>query len=127
MYRYLENAHLVKSWMRIPMMSFNHSDLMPIRSERSDAGLSQCELASNRHQSRLLLVFSVLIRRRFPPPQTPTTPDCDPVRNLRLGLPLVCYNCQLPEAPSHRNPMRPRFGSHPRSPESRATFCCFPP
>ncbi len=29
--------------MRIPMMSISHSDLMPIRSERSDAGLSQCE------------------------------------------------------------------------------------
>jgi len=27
----------------IPMMSISHSDLMPIRSERSDAGLSQCE------------------------------------------------------------------------------------
>jgi hypothetical protein len=29
--------------VRIPMMSISHSDLMPIRSERSDAGLSQCE------------------------------------------------------------------------------------
>jgi hypothetical protein len=29
--------------MGIPMMSISHSDLMPIRSERSDAGLSQCE------------------------------------------------------------------------------------
>ena len=28
----------------IPMMSISHSDLMPIRSERSDAGLSQCEI-----------------------------------------------------------------------------------
>jgi hypothetical protein len=28
--------------MRIPMMSISHSDLMPIRTERSDAGLSQC-------------------------------------------------------------------------------------
>jgi hypothetical protein len=27
----------------IPMMSISYSDLMPIRSERSDAGLSQCE------------------------------------------------------------------------------------
>jgi hypothetical protein len=25
------------------MMSISHSDLMPIRAERSDAGLSQCE------------------------------------------------------------------------------------
>jgi hypothetical protein len=25
------------------MMSISHSDLMPIRSERSDTGLSQCE------------------------------------------------------------------------------------
>jgi hypothetical protein len=30
--------------MRIPMMSISHSDLMPIRSERSDAGLSQFEV-----------------------------------------------------------------------------------
>jgi SEC-C motif len=30
--------------MRIPMMSISHSDLMPIRSERSDAGLFQCEI-----------------------------------------------------------------------------------
>ena len=29
--------------MRIPMMSISHSDLMPIRSERSDAGHFQCE------------------------------------------------------------------------------------
>jgi hypothetical protein len=28
---------------RIPMMSISRSDLMPIRAERSDAGLSQCE------------------------------------------------------------------------------------
>ena len=26
------------------MMSISHSDLMPIRTERSDAGLSQCEI-----------------------------------------------------------------------------------
>jgi hypothetical protein len=31
------------SILGIPMMSISHSDLMPIRSERSDAGLSQCE------------------------------------------------------------------------------------
>ena len=30
--------------VRIPMMSISHSDLMPIRSERSDAGLSQFEM-----------------------------------------------------------------------------------
>ena len=30
--------------LRIPMMSISHSDLMPIRTERSDAGLSQCEI-----------------------------------------------------------------------------------
>lgn len=31
-------------YLGIPMMSISHSDLMPIRSERSDAGLSQCEI-----------------------------------------------------------------------------------
>jgi hypothetical protein len=30
--------------MGIPMMSISHSDLMSIRAERSDAGLSQCEI-----------------------------------------------------------------------------------
>jgi hypothetical protein len=30
--------------LRIPMMSISHSDLMSIRSERSDAELSQCEI-----------------------------------------------------------------------------------
>jgi hypothetical protein len=30
--------------MRIPMMSITQSDLMPITTERSDAGPSQCEL-----------------------------------------------------------------------------------
>ena len=30
--------------VRIPTMSISRSDLMPIRSERSDAGLSQCEI-----------------------------------------------------------------------------------
>jgi hypothetical protein len=29
---------------RIPTMPISHSDLMPIRAERSDAGLSQCEI-----------------------------------------------------------------------------------
>jgi hypothetical protein len=49
------------------MMSISHSDLMPIRSERSDAGLSQFEIVIE-HQSRLLLVFSFLAGRilRFP-------------------------------------------------------------
>ena len=31
------------SILGIPMMSISHSDLMPIRAERSDAGLSQFE------------------------------------------------------------------------------------
>ena len=31
------------SIVRIPMMSISHSDLMPIRTERSDAELSQFE------------------------------------------------------------------------------------
>ena len=33
----------LRCMLGIPMMSISHSDLMPIRSERSDAGLSQCE------------------------------------------------------------------------------------
>jgi hypothetical protein len=43
--------------VRIPMMSISHSDLMPIRSERSDAGLSQCETVIDIRQG-LCLFFS---------------------------------------------------------------------
>ena len=35
---------VVELCVRITMMSISHSDLMPIRTERSDAGLSQCEI-----------------------------------------------------------------------------------
>ena len=31
-------------WLRIPMMPIRQSDLMPISSEASNAGLPQCEL-----------------------------------------------------------------------------------
>jgi len=34
----------LSSNMRIPMMPISQSDLMPISSEASNAGLSQCEL-----------------------------------------------------------------------------------
>jgi hypothetical protein len=34
----------IQTGLWIPMMSISHSDLMPIRSERSDAGLSQFEV-----------------------------------------------------------------------------------
>src|SRR5581483_6104822 len=37
--------------LRIPMMSISHSDLMPIRTERSDAGLSQCEIVIDIRQA----------------------------------------------------------------------------
>jgi hypothetical protein len=42
----------------IPMMSISHSDLMPIRSERSDAGLSQCETVIGIRQEFCLLSWS---------------------------------------------------------------------
>ena len=42
----------------IPMMSISHSDLMPIRSERSDAGLSQCETVIGIRQEVCLLSWS---------------------------------------------------------------------
>ncbi len=38
------SAVSANSLLRIPMMPISQSDLMPIRSERSDAGLPQCEL-----------------------------------------------------------------------------------
>jgi len=50
--------------MRIPMMSISHSDLMPIRKERSDAGLSQCETVIDIRQE-FSCFFFVLIHREF--------------------------------------------------------------
>jgi hypothetical protein len=44
--------------MRIPMMSISHSDLMPIRTERSDAGLSQCEIVIDIRQEFCLFSLS---------------------------------------------------------------------
>jgi hypothetical protein len=41
--------------LRIPMMSISHSDLMPISSERSDAGPSQCEAVIDIRQEFCLL------------------------------------------------------------------------
>ena len=41
--RRLEARDASTFFVRIPIMSISHSDLMPIRSERSDAELSQCE------------------------------------------------------------------------------------
>jgi hypothetical protein len=45
-------------WLRIPMMSISHSDLMSIRSERSDAGLSQCETVIDIRQGVCLFSLS---------------------------------------------------------------------
>jgi hypothetical protein len=44
-------------FLRIPMMSISHSDLMPIRTERSDVGLSQCEIVIGFRQE--FCVFSL--------------------------------------------------------------------
>jgi hypothetical protein len=44
--------------MRIPMMSISQTDLMPIRSERSDARLSQCEIVIGISQEFYLFSFS---------------------------------------------------------------------
>ena len=41
--KFVVNGKMAVGRVRIPMMSISHSDLMPIRTERSDAGLSQCE------------------------------------------------------------------------------------
>ena len=40
------------------MMSISHSDVMPIRSERSDAGLSQCEIVIDIRQGFFLFSLS---------------------------------------------------------------------
>jgi hypothetical protein len=39
------------------MMSISHSDLMPIRSERSDAELSQCEIVIGIRQDFCYFLF----------------------------------------------------------------------
>jgi hypothetical protein len=44
--------------LRIPTMSISHSDLMPIRTERSDAGLSQGEIVIDIGQAFGLLSLS---------------------------------------------------------------------
>ena len=44
--------------LAIPMMPISHSDLMPIRSERSDAGLSQCETVIGIRQEVCLFSWS---------------------------------------------------------------------
>jgi len=46
------------AFLRIPMMSISHSDLMPIRTERSDAGLSQCEVVIDIRQEFCLFSLS---------------------------------------------------------------------
>ena len=47
--------------VRIPMMSISHSDLMPIRAERSDAGLSQFEIVIDIRQEFCLFSLSGFI------------------------------------------------------------------
>ena len=39
-----DHSPAIMARVRIPMMSISHSNLMPIRTERSDAGLSHCEI-----------------------------------------------------------------------------------
>lgn len=51
-------AKKLKAFMRIPMMSISQTDLMPIRSERSDARLSQCEIVIGISQEFYLFSFS---------------------------------------------------------------------
>jgi hypothetical protein len=44
--------------VRIPMMSISQTELMPIRSERSDARLSQCEIVIDISQAFCLFSLS---------------------------------------------------------------------
>jgi hypothetical protein len=44
--------------LRIPMMPISQTDLMPIRSERSDARLSQCEIVIDISQEFCLFSLS---------------------------------------------------------------------
>ena len=55
-----DNLNCLHMWnlLRIPMMSISQSDLMPIRSERSDAGLSQCEIVIGISQDFCLFSLS---------------------------------------------------------------------
>jgi hypothetical protein len=54
----LKPSTLLHLHMRIPMMSISYSDPMPIRSERSDAGLSQCEIVIGISQDFCLFSLS---------------------------------------------------------------------
>jgi len=47
--------------VRIPMMPISHSDLMPIRAERSDAGLSQCGIVIDFRQGACLFSLREII------------------------------------------------------------------
>ena len=57
--RHFDAEIVVLCVLRIPMMPISQSDLMPISSERSDAGLPQSELVIGIRQdfSRVGLVF----------------------------------------------------------------------
>ena len=52
--------YISKPFLRIPMMSISHFELMPISSERSDAGLSQCETVIDISQEFSLLFLTFL-------------------------------------------------------------------
>ena len=54
----MKPSGLIIRKLRIPMMSISHSDLMPIRTERSDAGLSQCEIVIDIRQEFCLFSLS---------------------------------------------------------------------
>jgi hypothetical protein len=48
---YSRDSNRIQQRVRIPMMSISHSDLMSIRSVRSDAELTQCELVIDVRQA----------------------------------------------------------------------------
>ncbi len=49
-------------WLGIPTMPISHSDLMPISSERSDAGHSQCETLIDIRQDFSIFLTANLMR-----------------------------------------------------------------
>jgi len=57
-YSHADGVPVGERVLRIPMMSISHSNLMPIRSERSDAGLSQFETVIDISQEFCLFSLS---------------------------------------------------------------------
>jgi hypothetical protein len=72
--------------LRIPMMSISQSDLMPIRSERSDARLSQCESSFVRFETLRPVRYGGQTQTAFATGQNTNSFSCQTRPFHHLGL-----------------------------------------